>query len=164
MIKNYSHLKKQVFTLRPIVLLVMLLLFTSEFAFSQNAPTLPFPIFNPFNPYQNSTQNFDLGDPTKLNQTIVYDPITGTYVFRETLGQGLNYRYPSAMTLEEYLNYENSKSTVQNWQEIIEEESVIGRSFELPIKIGSSVGGEGEREKTRERLGEFAITQRTSRF
>jgi len=132
-----TRLNRQVITLRHFVLLVLLLLFTSELALSQNNPTLPFPIFNPFNPYQNSTQNFDLGDPTKLNQTIVYDPITGTYVFRETLGQGLNYRFPSAMTLEEYLNYENSKSTVQNWQEIIEEESVIGRSFELPIKIGS---------------------------
>jgi cell surface protein SprA len=134
---NNSLLKKYVFMPRHLVLMLILVLFTSELAFSQNTPTLPFPIFNPFNPYQNGTQNFDLGDPTKLNQTIVYDPITGTYVFRETLGQGLNYRFPSAMTLEEYLNYENSKSTVQNWQEIIEEESVIGRSFELPIKIGS---------------------------
>ncbi len=130
-------MNKQVFLLLHYVPLVILLLFTSEIAFSQTTPTLPFPIFNPFSPYQNNTQNFDLGDPTKLNQTIVYDSNTGTYVFRETLGQGLNYRYPSAMTLEEYLNYENSKSTVQNWQEIIEEESVIGRSFELPIKIGS---------------------------
>ena len=41
------------------------------------------------------------------------------------------------MTLEEYLNYKNKKAIDQNWQEIIEEESVVGRSFELPIKIGS---------------------------
>ena len=39
------------------------------------------------------------------------------------------------MTLEEYLAYQNKKAIDQNWQEIIDEESVEGRSFELPIKI-----------------------------
>jgi cell surface protein SprA len=119
------------------LLAILSILGNGSNAYSQNGPTLPFPIFNPLNPSQNGTQSFDLGNPSSLNQTMVYDPSTGTYVFTETLGNGLNFKNPSMMTMEEYLNYKNKKAIDQNWQEIIEEESVVGRSFELPIKVGS---------------------------
>jgi hypothetical protein len=119
------------------LLICIFFISTNNISYSQNGPTLPFPIFNPLNPSQNGTQSFDLGSPSSLNQTIIYDPSTGTYIFSETLGNGLNYKNPSMMTMEEYLNYKNKKDIDDNWQEIIEEESVVGRSFELPIKIGS---------------------------
>lgn len=119
------------------LLSVVCIFFKGNSVFSQNGPTLPFPIYNPLNPNQNGTQSFDIGSPGSLNQSVVYDPTTGTYIFSETLGKGLNFKNPSMMTLEEYLAYKNKKDIDQNWQEIIEEESVVGRSFELPIKIGS---------------------------
>ena len=115
----------------------MLFIFCGTTILGQNDPNLPFPIYNPLNPGQNLPQSFDLGDPTSLQQTIVYDPSTGTYIFTETLGNGLNFRYPSMMTLEDYLEYERKKSMTQDWQEIIEEETAENRNFELPIKIGS---------------------------
>lgn len=118
-------------------LLVMLTTFCGTKVLAQNDPNLPFPIYNPLNPGQNLPQSFDLGDPSSLKQTIVYDPSTGTYIFTETLGNGLNFRNPSMMTLEEYLEYERKKSMTQDWQEIIEEETAENRNFELPIKIGS---------------------------
>ncbi len=108
-------------------------------AYGQTDPDLPFPIINPMNPYQNLPQSFDLGDPTSLQQKITYDPITGNYIFTETLGNGILYRPPSMMTLEEYLKYEEKKSQTLDWQEIIEEETAENRTFELPIKIGSKV-------------------------
>jgi cell surface protein SprA len=104
---------------------------------AQNSPELPFPLYNPLNPGQNLPQSFDLGDPTSLKQSIVYDPETGTYIFSETMGNGLTFRNPSQMTLDEYLEYERKKSETQDWQEIIEEETAENRNFELPIKIGS---------------------------
>ena len=118
-------------------LFLMLFIFCGTTILGQNDPNLPFPIYNPLNPGQNLPQSFDLGDPTSLQQTIVYDPSTGTYIFTETLGNGLNFRYPSMMTLEDYLEYERKKSMTQDWQEIIEEETAENRNFELPIKIGS---------------------------
>jgi cell surface protein SprA len=118
-------------------LFLMLFIFCRTTILGQNDPNLPFPIYNPLNPGQNLPQSFDLGDPTSLQQTIVYDPSTGTYIFTETLGNGLNFRYPSMMTLEDYLEYERKKSMTQDWQEIIEEETAENRNFELPIKIGS---------------------------
>jgi cell surface protein SprA len=120
------------------IVLAILLTFSLKVE-AQTDPGLPFPITNPMNPSQNLPQSFDLGDPTSLKQTIIYDPETGNYIFSETLGNGLNYRNPSMMSLEDYLKYEEKKAMTLDWQEIIEEETAENRSFELPIKIGSKV-------------------------
>ncbi len=111
-------------------------------------PVLPFPINPSFNTYNNNQQSFDLGDPTNMQQTIEYDPETGHYVFKQTVGDGLLFRNPTSMSLDDYLKYKNKQFEGQNWEQQIEEESVVGRSFELPIKIGSkvfeSIFGSGE--------------------
>ena len=114
----------------------MMVFFTFEEAFAQT-PNLPFPILNPLNPFQNLPQSFDLGDPTNLNQTIVYDPESKTFVFRDIMGKDTYFRAPQAMTLEEYLQYEEKKSFSLDWKELVAEESAENRTFELPIKIGS---------------------------
>ena len=54
--------------------------------------TLQFPIQNNIDPTQTKPQSFDFGDPSSVKQTIVYDPITGTYIFKETIGNGLDFR------------------------------------------------------------------------
>jgi cell surface protein SprA len=99
--------------------------------------TLLYPIENYQDPTLTEPQSFDLGDPTSVKQTIVYDPETGTYVFKETIGDGLNYRNPSMMTLEEYLEYERKKSQGQNWKDRIDEQTAQSQPMEFPIKIGS---------------------------
>ena len=102
--------------------------------------TLVFPIENTYDPTQTTPQSFDLGDPSGVNQTIVYDPKTGTYVFKETIGNSeLNYRNPSMMTLEEYIEYERQKSLAENWKEKIDEQTEENQPFEFPIKVGSKV-------------------------
>ncbi|MEN9699467.1 MAG: cell surface protein SprA [Bacteroidota bacterium] len=100
-------------------------------------PTLPFPIYNPLNPFQNLPQSFDLGDPTGMQQTIVYDPETGSFVFKDVMGKDTYFRAPQALSLEDYLKYEEKKSFSLDWKEIIAEETAENRNFELPIKIGS---------------------------
>ncbi|MBI3237244.1 MAG: cell surface protein SprA, partial [Flavobacteriia bacterium] len=105
-----------------------------------NGVNLPFPITNPQDPTLNNPQSFDLGDPTNMKQTIVFDPITGTYVFKETIGgSNLNYRNPSMMTLEEYLEYERQKTLKENWKGKIDEQTEEDRALEFPIKIPSKV-------------------------
>ncbi|OFZ66102.1 MAG: cell surface protein SprA, partial [Bacteroidetes bacterium RIFCSPHIGHO2_02_FULL_44_7] len=102
--------------------------------------TLVFPIQNNIDPTQTTTQSFDLGDPSSMQQTIVYDPATGTYIFQETIGQsGLYYRNPSMMTLEEYLEYERQKSLRENWKEKIDEQTAENQPLEFPIKIPSKL-------------------------
>ncbi|MFA7272363.1 MAG: cell surface protein SprA [Crocinitomicaceae bacterium] len=100
--------------------------------------TLRFPIQNVNDPTLTQPQSFDLGDPSSMEQTIVYDPISGKYVFQETLGKGkVNFRNPSMMTLEEYLEYERKKALSDNWKEKIDEQTEQGQPLEYPIKIKS---------------------------
>lgn len=102
--------------------------------------TLVFPIQNNIDPTQTTPQSFDLGDPSSMQQTIVYDPTTGTYIFQETIGAtGLYYRNPSMMTLEEYLEYERQKSLRDNWKEKIDEQTAENQPLEFPIKIPSKL-------------------------
>jgi cell surface protein SprA len=116
---------------------LLLLVFLFQVNYGKAQDTLPFPIQNSLDPTQTQPQSFDLGDPTSVNQTIVYDPATGTYIFKETIGQDLNYRNPSMMTLEEYLEYERQKSLRENWKEKIDEQTAENQPMEFPIKIGS---------------------------
>ncbi len=52
---------------------------------------------------------FDLLDPIDLVQQVEYDPATNTYILTETIG-GENYRSPTTMTYEEYLEWDARKS------------------------------------------------------
>ncbi len=114
-------------------------LLISARSFSQDS-TLVFPIQNNVDPTQTSPQSFDLGDPSSVKQTIVYDPVTGTYVFSETIGNtGLNYRNPSMMTLDEYLEYERQKSLQDNWKDKIDEQTAENQPMEFPIQIGNKM-------------------------
>ena len=115
------------------ILAIFVFFITDSFA----QDTLLYPIENYTDPTLTEPQSFDLGDPTSVKQTIVYDPVTGTYVFKETIGEGLNFRNPSMMTLEEYLEYERKKSQGQNWKDRIDEQTAQGQPMEFPIKIGS---------------------------
>src|SRR5690606_21654019 len=119
--------------------LLSVFLLISVWSYSQDS-TLVFPIQNNVDPTQTSPQSFDLGDPSSVNQTIVYDPITGTYVFSETIGNtDLNYRNPSMMTLDEYLEYERQKSLQENWKDKIDEQTAENQPMEFPIQIGNKV-------------------------
>lgn len=86
------------------------------FGLNAQDTTLQYPISNPLDPTLNTPQSFDFGDPSSVEQSVVYDPVTGKYIFTERMSNGLYYRYPSMMTLDEYLEYERKKSTILNWQ------------------------------------------------
>jgi cell surface protein SprA len=123
--------------------LTVVFCFVSQVFWAQPADTtnkLPFPITNPLDPTQNNPQTFDLGDPSGVKKNIVFDPVTGKYVFSETIGNtNLNYRNPSMMTLEEYLEYERQKSLKENWKDKIDKQTEEDRALEFPIKIPSKV-------------------------
>tara|TARA_R110002072_G_scaffold303031_1_gene491510 strand:- start:2203 stop:9507 length:7305 start_codon:yes stop_codon:yes gene_type:complete len=120
--------------------LTAVLLFLSVGWSSAQGDTLQFPINNNVDPTQSTNQSFDLGDPSSVNQTIVYDPVTGTYVFKETIGdKGLYFRNPSMMTLEEYLDYERKKSMQENWKDKIDQQTAASQPLEFPIKIPSKL-------------------------
>jgi cell surface protein SprA len=138
-------LKKEIIVNKLLNLKALFLALSCAFTLmvsGQNNPpdTLPFPITNNIDPTQTTPQSFDLGDPSSVSPTIVYDPTTGTYIFKETIGKSdLNYRNPSMMTLEEYLEYERRKAMQENWKEKIDAETQAKRGFQPSIKIPGKV-------------------------
>lgn len=125
------------FNLSNILLAICAWIFSLASVWAQSpSDSLPFPIQDNVDPTQSNKQRFDLGVPSSVNQTIVYDPKTGTYVFKETFGNNeMNFRNPSMMTLDEYLEYEENKSMQDNWKEKIDAENEAKRGFNPSIKV-----------------------------
>lgn len=122
------------------LLLLICLIIGPSWAQTDPDTNLIFPINPTYDPTQTSEQSFDLGDPGSVERTIVYDPVTGKYIFKEVIGSSeLNYRNPSMMTLEEYIEYERKKALADNWKEKIDEQTAENQPFEFPIKVGSKV-------------------------
>jgi cell surface protein SprA len=135
MLYNFGH--KQF--CGKVVLFTLLLLFYGQISAQVSDSTeLPFPIEKTYDPTSNSSFRFDLGNPSQLKQTIVYDPVLKKYVFKETLGTDglINYRNPSMMTLKEYIEYERKKSLSQNWKDKLDAQTETEKSLVSPIKVG----------------------------
>ena len=124
------------FIIKKLHITFVFLLFFVSLSFGQD--TLIYPIVNNYDPTQTTINSFDLGDPSSVQPSIVYNPSTGTYVFQETIG-GLNFRNPSMMTLDEYIEFERKKALQDNWKEKIEEQTAENQPLEFPIKIGSKI-------------------------
>lgn len=60
---------------------------------------------------------FDLHDPIDLIQNVEYDPVTNTYILTETIG-GENYRAPTTMTFDEYLEWEANKAEADYFKKL----------------------------------------------
>ncbi|HLV41444.1 MAG TPA: cell surface protein SprA [Brumimicrobium sp.] len=97
---------------------------------------LKYPINNSYDPTGNQKQSFDIGDPSSVQRTIVYDPITGKYVFKEVIG-GIDYRRGSMMTLDEYIEYERQQNMQNYWKEKVDSQTQEEQGLIPPLKIDS---------------------------
>lgn len=58
-----------------------------------------------------------LDNPSNIKSDVEYDPESGTYQFRQTVGDSIPYRHSSNMTLDEYMEYDSKKAIKNYWQE-----------------------------------------------
>ncbi len=78
---------------------------------------LPYPIEDEINPF-GSNGRINLTDPSNVNNEIEYDPATGRYYFYQRIGDIIDYRNPTVMTFDEYMDYVNRNSVRDYWKEI----------------------------------------------
>lgn len=57
-----------------------------------------------------------LRNPSNIEQTVEYDPVTNSYVFSEKIG-ALRYRPPASLSLKEYMKYDREESVRSYWSE-----------------------------------------------
>jgi hypothetical protein len=83
------------------------------------------------------TSGISLPLPDNVNDQVVYDPETGEYIIQQSIGD-FDYRHPTSMTLDEYLDYDISKNISKFWAEKQAEEDEANREpFAPAITVDS---------------------------
>lgn len=77
-----------------------------------------------------------LPPPSNVEQTVVYDPATNSYVFSEKIGE-INVRPASSMSFEEYSVYRNNEAKQSYWEAKSREESGAGPDFLKGLRLGN---------------------------
>lgn len=131
---------------RSFILFITLIVQLNYFAQDGDSTNLIYPIEDGYDPSQTDGGLINFDDPLNFNNEVQYDPVTGKYVFTSKVGDNINYRPPSSMTLEEYLQYQNNQSMDQYWQDRVDEQVEEARdeksddnSFRPKINAGKSV-------------------------
>lgn len=106
---------------------------------------LLYPFDDNVNPYE-SGSGFNLEDPSNIESIVEYDPETGNYYIYQRIGDQIDYRNPTVMSFEEYMNYNMEKSLQDYWREKEAAESMAqagedgtGGGFAPQLKIDSEV-------------------------
>lgn len=97
---------------------------------------LQFPISDPLTPGGSNGGGINLQDPGNIENDVLYDPESGQYIMRSTVGGSFDYRPPMSMSLEEYLNYDMERSMDNYWLDRVEEDSESAQKALIPaIKV-----------------------------
>ncbi len=78
---------------------------------------LPFPFQDDVNPF-GSNNRITLTDPSNMKNVIEYDVETGQYYFFKRIGDAIDYRNPTVMDFDEYMQYIAENSERDYWKEI----------------------------------------------
>ena len=101
--------------------------FSADFDYIQQVDSpevvLPFPLSDEVDPFTGASSRIDFNDPDNVTTTIEYDPVTGQYILVKKIGD-YYFRYPMAMSLEEYLQYDMNKSISEYWDEKLDSETL----------------------------------------
>src|SRR5690554_5698411 len=79
---------------------------------------LKYPINDNINPFGTNHGRISLTDPSNVNSEIEYDPESGNYYFYQRIGDNIDYRNPTIMTFEEYMDYVSANSIDDYWKDI----------------------------------------------
>ncbi len=75
--------------------------------------------------------------PSYVEQSVVYDPETNSYVFSEKIGN-MDYRTPSLMSFEEYQKYQANQAKISYWNTKARESSAgSGPNFLQGLRLGN---------------------------
>ena len=97
---------------------------------------LPFPIHDYYDYTQQKNSPINLADPSNLQTEIIYNPTTGQYEIYQKIGS-LYYRYPTSMTMDEYMEFQRKQAENKYMAEKVDEQNEQQRGLIPPIKMES---------------------------
>lgn len=99
-------------------------------------PALVWPVEDNPNP-SDDPGGINIPLPDNIEYHVEYNPVTGEYEVVQTIGDHIDYRPRTTMTLDEYMNSQQTENISKYWKEIQEEEDEANREYSKVIKIGS---------------------------
>ena len=78
-----------------------------------------YPIYDPLDPTNFSQGLIDFQMPLNINNNVYYDPVSGQYVFNSILGDSLNFRPSSEISLKDYIKIQHDQSMQDFWKKKI---------------------------------------------
>jgi cell surface protein SprA len=75
--------------------------------------------------------------PDNVNYKVEYNSETGEYEVIQTIGNDIDYRPRTSMSLDEYMNSQQTENVSDYWKEIQKEEDEANRDYSKIIKVGS---------------------------
>lgn len=106
--------------MKKLVGILFLVLSFSSFAQKKDS-TLQYPIHDYYDYTDKKDSPLNL-NPSGLETEVKFNPETGMYEIYQTIG-GIQYRYPTAMTLEEYLEWSRKEALKKDMMDKINKEN-----------------------------------------
>ena len=79
---------------------------------------LKYPISNsPATATGDESSKMDLGDPSNIKSEVKYNPATGKYEVSQKMGDRINYKPPTYLDFDEYLEMQKKKSMADYWKD-----------------------------------------------
>ena len=97
----------------------------NEIKLSLDSPdiNLFYPIYDPLDPTNFSQGLIDFQMPLNISNNVYYDPVSGQYVFNSILGDSLNFRPSSGISLKDYLKIQHDQSMQDFWKKNLDDMS-----------------------------------------
>jgi len=89
-------------------------------------------------PDKKDSSKLFLKNPSNIKSEIIYDPVTGEYIFTEKVGD-FNYRLPKSMTKKEFQKYDFEQSIQNYWRNQTQIQSIEDKGGLIPRL---TIGGE----------------------
>lgn len=71
-----------------------------------------------YSPFENNPKGgLFLDPPANIKEEMVYDPVSGTYQIKQTIGDSLQFRAPTPVSFEEYKDYNAEQGLKDYWRE-----------------------------------------------
>ena len=110
--------------------------FAPKIAIDSPEIDLIFPINDPLDPTNFSLGLIDFNLPLNIQNNINYDPATGQYIYNSLLGDTLNFRPSSEVSLQDFLKLQHQQSMDDFWKKKLDEISDYKyRNVEDEVKI-----------------------------
>ena len=90
--------------------------FAPKIAIDSPEIDLIFPINDPLDPTNFSLGLIDFNLPLNIQNNINYDPATGQYIYNSLLGDTLNFRPSSEVSLQDFLKLQHQQSMDDFWK------------------------------------------------